>query len=332
MAYGGPYLGIMACREQFVRRMPGRIAGQTVDRRGKRCWVLTLQTREQHIRREKATSNICTNQGLFALRATIYLALMGPRGLAEAAELCLRKAHYAAELTGGQSVVRWPFERPTFKEFVVRVPAARRRELLAEAAEARLSSRACRWRGGIPNWPIASWSPSPKNARATRSTAWPPCLYPNSLSTAPPCVTLERRNCCSNFRKPGRRAALLPACDVPHDCRWPICCRPSALADAPPPLPELAEPDVVRHFTNLSTLNMSVDTHFYPLGSCTMKYNPKRNERLAALPGLADLHPYQPERRSRACSNCFTTCSRCWPRSPGCRPYRCSRPPGRRAS
>lgn len=93
--------------------------------------------------------------------------------------------------------------------------------------------------------------------------------------------------------QPGRRAVQLPACDVPQ--------RPlaellpvGAVADSPPPLPELGEPDLVRHFVNLSTLNMSVDTHLYPLGSCTMKYNPKRNERLGALPGLVDLHPYQP--------------------------------------
>ncbi len=97
MAFGGPYLGLMACREQFLRRMPGRLVGQTVDRHGRRCWVLTLQTREQHIRREKATSNICTNQGLLALRATVYLALMGPAGMRSVAELCLQKARYAAE-------------------------------------------------------------------------------------------------------------------------------------------------------------------------------------------------------------------------------------------
>ena len=94
--------------------------------------------------------------------------------------------------------------------------------------------------------------------------------------------------------KPGRRAALLPACDVPQKPLNELL-PAGAVAATLPALPEVAEPDVVRHFTNLSTLNMSVDTHFYPLGSCTMKYNPKRHERIAALPGVADLHPYQSE-------------------------------------
>src|SRR5690606_7975795 len=136
MQYGGPYLGIMACREQFVRRMPGRIAGETVDRRGKRCFVLTLQTREQHIRREKATSNICTNQGLFALRATVYLAAMGPQGMREVANLCLQKSHYAAErLQARAGLLRRFADKPTFKEFVVQAPRGTVQELLDEACD-----------------------------------------------------------------------------------------------------------------------------------------------------------------------------------------------------
>jgi glycine dehydrogenase subunit 1 len=120
IAFGGPYLGIMACREEYVRKMPGRIVGQTTDRRGKTCWVLTLQTREQHIRREKATSNICTNQGLLALRSSIYLAAVGPSGLRQAAELSTRKAHYAAERLSGVQGLSLAFSGPFFKEFVVR--------------------------------------------------------------------------------------------------------------------------------------------------------------------------------------------------------------------
>jgi glycine dehydrogenase subunit 1 len=120
LSFGGPYLGIMACREEYVRKMPGRIVGETTDRQGKRCWVLTLQTREQHIRREKATSNICTNQGLLALRACIYLAVMGPRGLKQAAELSTRKAHYAAEKLAAVPGLSLAFPGPFFKEFVVR--------------------------------------------------------------------------------------------------------------------------------------------------------------------------------------------------------------------
>ncbi len=118
--YGGPYLGILACREEYVRKMPGRVVGQTTDRHGKRCFTLTLQTREQHIRREKATSNICTNQGLLALRASIYLAVVGPSGLRQAAELSTRKAHYAAERLAAVPGLSRAFKAPFFKEFVIR--------------------------------------------------------------------------------------------------------------------------------------------------------------------------------------------------------------------
>ena len=149
MLYGGPYLGIMACKEAFVRRMPGRIAGQTVDRRGRRCWVLTLQTREQHIRREKATSNICTNQGLFALRAAIYLAEMGPQGLCETAQLCLRKAAYAKTQLTARPRFTSAFDQPTFKEFVVRDQDGRVEELLAQATA----------QGFLAGLPLGRWYP-----------------------------------------------------------------------------------------------------------------------------------------------------------------------------
>jgi glycine dehydrogenase subunit 1 len=149
LSFGGPYLGILACREALVRRMPGRIVGQTVDRRGNRCFVLTLQTREQHIRREKATSNICTNQGLFALRATVYLAAMGPRGLRDVAELCLQKSHYALTQCTAESRLTAAFERPTFKEFVLRDEQGQVEPLLAEASRAGLFA-------GIP---LGRWYP-----------------------------------------------------------------------------------------------------------------------------------------------------------------------------
>ncbi|MEM8865822.1 MAG: aminomethyl-transferring glycine dehydrogenase subunit GcvPA [Planctomycetota bacterium] len=136
MAYGGPYLGIMACREKLVRRMPGRIVGQTTDRRGTPCYTLTLQTREQHIRREKATSNVCSNQGLFALRASVYLSLLGPEGLKETATLCLQKSRYLAERLADMDRFDLAFSAPTFKEFVIRDHQGKVDELVKQSLAA----------------------------------------------------------------------------------------------------------------------------------------------------------------------------------------------------
>jgi glycine dehydrogenase subunit 1 len=134
LSFGGPYVGFLATREQFLRQMPGRLVGQTHDTEGRRGFVLTLATREQHIRREKATSNICTNQSLCALAATIYLCLLGKKGLRMLAEHNLAKAHYAVQQLRAIPGTGIAFEAPHFNEFVVRPPADAER-LLAELRE-----------------------------------------------------------------------------------------------------------------------------------------------------------------------------------------------------
>ena len=122
LSLGGPYLGLFATRKEYVRKMAGRLVGETVDKNGRRAFVLTLTAREQHIRREKATSNICTNQGLMMLASTVYMSLLGKHGLRQVAELCYHKAHYAAnqiDKLNGYSL--WN-QAPFFHEFVVRCP------------------------------------------------------------------------------------------------------------------------------------------------------------------------------------------------------------------
>lgn len=122
LSFGGPFLGLFACRKELVRKMPGRVVGQTVDHSGKKAYVLTLQTREQHIRRQRATSNICSNEALCALTACIYVSLMGSKGLQKAAQRSVAGAHYLAkriaEIPGWEMV----FPQPFFNEFVVKAP------------------------------------------------------------------------------------------------------------------------------------------------------------------------------------------------------------------
>ena len=123
-SFGGPGLGIFACRKEYVRQMPGRIVGKTVDVDGKPGYVMTLVTREQYIRRERATSNICTSEALMALAAAVYLATLGKRGLSQVAELCYHKAHYAAEKVAKLKGYSFVFQKPFFEEFAIRCPIA----------------------------------------------------------------------------------------------------------------------------------------------------------------------------------------------------------------
>jgi glycine dehydrogenase subunit 1 len=143
LSFGGPYVGLFATREKYARQIPGRLVGEAYDKEGRRGFVLTLATREQHIRREKATSNICTNEGLIALATTVYLETMGRRGLQEAAAQCAQKAAYAAKRIGELEGFSIPYTGPRFNEFVVRAPGDAKQLLARLASERNIT-------GGLP--------------------------------------------------------------------------------------------------------------------------------------------------------------------------------------
>ncbi len=286
--FGGPSFGFFAAAERFLRKMPGRIAGETRDLDGKRGFVLTLQTREQHIRREKATHNICTAQALNALAGVVYLSWLGKRGLVELAELMLRRTHHAREALGLEAINPGPVVR----EFAVRVPDL---DALFERARAERVNPGYRLGRDYPEYGdgllVAITERRTREdidrlaavGRRARGGGGVTELDPRAGDEA---VTIFERS------SPGRRAFVAPELDVPE---VPVSelLPASQVRERPAELPEISEPELVRHYVTLSSKNFHLDEGFYPLGSCTMKHNPKLHERVAALPGHARLHPLQ---------------------------------------
>ncbi len=339
----GPSFGFFAATEAYLRRMPGRIAGETNDVDGRRGFVLTLQTREQHIRREKATSNICTSQALNALAGVVYLSWLGRTGIVELGELLLQRTAYARDAARAPSTAS---ARCTSSR-----SCASSRSASTSTASTRYgaSSTAARTPGSTPAMRSAATtrstrpgcsSRSPSSARRSRSTGSPTCSGPRSPPNAPPtarrcghersdrrqpparnrspptieghhphhdipvtsagATPMQREPAVTIFEKgaPGRRAFFCPEPGVPARDRHELL--PASLRRREPArLPEVSEPELVRHYVRLSRRNFDLDSGFYPLGLVHDEAQPApARARRRRCPG------------TRACTRCRTRVAR----------------------
>ncbi len=296
--YGGPSFGFFCASEEHIRRMPGRIAGETTDVDGRRGFVLTLQTREQHIRREKATHNICTAQALNALAGIIHLSWLGKRGFVELGELLARRTAYARQTLGAIEGVELLHDAPVVREFAVRLDAPVEEVLDRCAAEGigagyALGREYPEYEDGLagrdhrapqqgrhrPARECARPRRRGREPRRARTGSGGGLLMPAPDVTQTP---MQRDRAITIFERSveGRRAATLPAAGVPEPPIGELIPE-GLLREEPAELPEIAEPEIVRHYNRISRRNFDLDSGFYPLGSCTMKHNPRLNERVA---------------------------------------------------